>query len=37
MHGGNKKHYDFRKFKSLKKLFKSIYYGEILIPAIEKE
>ena len=37
MHGGNKKHYDFRKSKSLKELFKSICYREILIPAIERE
>ena len=37
MWGGNKVHYDFRTFKSLKELFNSIYFGEILIPAVERE
>ena len=37
MWGGNKKHYDFRMYKSLKVLFRTIYYGEMLIPAIERE
>ena len=36
MWGGNKVHYDFRMFKSLKELFNSIYFGEILIPAVER-
>ena len=35
MWGGNKKHYDFRMYKSLKELFRTIYYGEMLILAIE--
>ena len=34
---GNKKHHDFRIYKALKELFKTIYYGEMLIPAIERE
>ena len=33
----NLKQYGFRKFRSLKELLKSIYYGEILIPAIERK
>ena len=37
MWAGNKKHYDFRMYKSLKELFRTIYYGEMLIPAIERE
>ena len=37
MWGGNKKHYDFRMYKSLKELFRTIYYGEMLILAIERE
>ena len=35
--GGNNKDYDFINFSSLRELFRAIYYGEILIPAIERE
>ena len=32
-----KKDFDFRMFMSLKPLFSTIYFGEMLIPAIERE
>ena len=32
-----KKDFDFSMFMALKPLFKTIYYGEMLIPAIERE
>ena len=35
--GGNKKDYDFTNFSPLIDLFRAIYYGEILIPAAERE
>ena len=35
--GGNKKDYDFTNFSSLRELFRTIYYGEILIPGGERE
>ena len=35
--GGNKVNYDFTNFSSLRELFRTIYYGEILIPAAERE
>ena len=35
--GGNKKNYDFTNFSSLRELFRAIYYGEILIPPVERE
>ena len=35
--GGNNLNYDFRSFKSVSELFKSIYNGHILIPAVERE
>ena len=35
--GGNNKDYDFTNFSSLRELFRAIYYGEILIPAAERE
>ena len=35
--GGNNFNYDFRSFKSVSELFKSIYNGHILIPAAERE
>ena len=35
--GGNKKDYDFTNFSPLRELFRAIYYGEILIPAVETE
>ena len=34
---GNKKDYDFTNFSSLRELFRAIYYGEILIPVVERE
>ena len=35
--GSNKNGYDFTNFISLRELFRAIYYGEILIPAADKE
>ena len=35
--GGNNKDYDFTNFSSLRELFRTIYYGEILIPVTERE
>ena len=35
--GGNSFDYDFRSFKSVSELFKSIYNGHILIPAAARE
>ena len=35
--GGNKKDYDFTNFSSLRERFRAIYYGEILIPTVERE
>ena len=35
--GGNNVDYDFSKFSSLKELFRVIYFGEIVIPATERE
>ena len=35
--GGNNKDYDFTNFSPLRELFRAIYYGEILIPAAERE
>ena len=35
--GGNNKDYDFNNFSSLRELFRAIYYGEILIPVVERE
>ena len=35
--GVNNKDYDFTNFISLRELFRAIYYGEILIPAAERE
>ena len=35
--GGNKVDYDFTNFSSLRKLFRTIYYGEILIAVAERE
>ena len=35
--GGNNVDYDFRSFKSVSELFKSVYNGHILIPAAERE
>ena len=35
--GDNNKDYDFTNFSSLRELFRAIYYGEILIPAAERE
>ena len=34
---GNKKDYDFTNFSLLRELFKAIYYGEILMPDVERE
>ena len=34
---GNKKYYYFSNFSPLRQLFRAIYYGEILIPAVERE
>ena len=35
--GGNNKDYDFTNFISLRELFRAIYYGENLIPVVERE
>ena len=35
--GGNNKEYYFTNFSSLREFFRRIYYGEILIPAAERE
>ena len=35
--GGNNKDYDFTNFSSLRKIFRTIYYGEILIPDAKRE
>ena len=35
--GGNNVDYDFSYFSSLKKLFREIYFGEIAMPAAERE
>ena len=35
--GGNNKDYGFTNFSSLRELFRAIYYGEILMPAVERE
>ena len=35
--GGNNKDYDFTNFSSYRDLFRAIYYGEILIPAVQRE
>ena len=35
--GGNNVDYDFSSFRPLRELFRVIYYGEILIPATERE
>ena len=35
--GGNNKDYDFTNFSSLRERFRTIYDGEILIPAVERE
>ena len=35
--GGDNVDYDFSNFSPLRELFRSIYYGEIAIPAAERE
>ena len=35
--GDNKKEYDFTNFSCLREFFRAIYYGKILIPAVERE
>ena len=35
--GGNNIDYDFTNFRPLRELFRVISYGEILIPAVERE
>ena len=35
--GGNNREFDFTNFSSLRKLFRATFYGQILIPAAEKE
>ena len=35
--GGNNKDYDFTNFSSLRELFRTIYYGEMLMPGAERE
>ena len=35
--GANKKCYDFTNFSCLRELFRTIYYGEILIPGAERD
>ena len=35
--GGNKADHDFTNFNSFRELFRAIYFGEILIPAVERE
>ena len=35
--GGNRKDYDFTDFSFLRELFRTIYYGKILIPGAERE
>ena len=35
--GGNNVDYDFSNFSPLRKLFRLIYYGEIIIPAAESK
>ena len=37
MKPSSNRHFYFRMFKSLKPFFFSIYYGDILIPAVERE
>ena len=35
--GGNNEDYDFTNFSSLRELFRTIYYGEMLMPGAERE
>ena len=35
--GGNNKDYNFTNFSVLREIFRAIYYGEILIPAVDRE
>ena len=35
--GGNNVDYDFTKFSSLREFSRAIYYGDVMIPAAERE